>query len=77
MRVCAKCNTSKELTDFYKVGRDSDKRVDHDHATHKIRGLSCYEHNLAIGLLGDSADRMLSAAAYLDNPPAVCYTPIE
>ena len=39
--------------------------VDHCHTTGKVRGLLCHQCNFAIGLLGDSVNNALNAAAYL------------
>lgn len=41
--------------------------VDHDHETGDIRGLLCFTCNNALGDLGDSFERMLRAAEYLDR----------
>lgn len=39
--------------------------VDHCHVTGKVRGLLCHACNMALGLLGDSPQRLEVAAAYL------------
>lgn len=39
--------------------------VDHDHKTGKIRGLLCSPCNVAIGMLGDSQERLLKVVEYL------------
>ena len=41
--------------------------VDHDHTTGHIRGLLCHNCNIALGLLQDSTDVLLSAIAYLKS----------
>ncbi|MGE0576133.1 MAG: endonuclease VII domain-containing protein [Reyranella sp.] len=40
-------------------------RVDHDHATGKIRGLLCHHCNVALGHFGDSPELLERAAEYL------------
>ncbi len=39
--------------------------VDHDHKTNKVRGLLCGPCNHALGLLGDTVDRVEKALAYI------------
>jgi hypothetical protein len=39
--------------------------VDHCHETGTVRGLLCHGCNAAIGLLGESIDRINAAAMYL------------
>lgn len=39
--------------------------VDHDHKTGVVRGLLCWNCNVAIGKLGDNPDAVLNAYKYL------------
>jgi len=39
--------------------------IDHDHATGKVRGLLCSNCNTALGMLGDSPERILALYQYL------------
>ena len=47
----------------------TDKRlvVDHCHSTGHVRALLCSQCNVAIGMMGDSADRLHAAGSYLDS----------
>lgn len=47
--------------------------LDHDHETGLARGYLCSQCNLAIGQLGDNAEAVGRAYAYLVNPPAAKY----
>ena len=57
--VCAICKTFRVSKSHPRLG------VDHDHKTGRVRGLLCWMCNRGMGLLGDSRERMLSAAEYL------------
>lgn len=39
--------------------------IDHDHSTGEIRGVLCHGCNLALGLLDEDVERILSLAAYI------------
>lgn len=39
--------------------------IDHDHTANRARAALCHPCNVGIGMLGDDANRLLSAAAYL------------
>ena len=55
--VCAICG---------KVPGVNDKLVvDHSHFSGKVRGLLCRKHNVALGLLGDTADSLAAVLEYL------------
>lgn len=51
---CAICTVAKDSLD-----------IDHNHETGIVRALLCNRCNTAIGLLEESPDRMLTAAAYV------------
>lgn len=59
--------------EFSDVPNGSERHVDHDHVTGQVRGIICEACNRALGLFGDSVDALLSAAAYLRNPPAMIH----
>lgn len=58
---CAICRTDTP------GGRAGHWAVDHDHATHRVRGLLCNGCNLALGLMRDNPTAMREAAAYLER----------
>lgn len=57
--VCAICHQPER--------RRQPLSVDHDHATGRVRGLLCDDCNIAIGKMGDDANRLRSAAVYLEH----------
>lgn len=62
--VCAICKSAEGRTDRKWLS------VDHDHSTGVVRGLLCSDCNTGIGALGDTAEDVRRALAYLENPPA-------
>jgi len=56
---CWICNTHKEIYDADRLA------IDHCHSTSKFRGLLCGSCNSAIGLFGESEERMNRAIEYL------------
>ena len=60
---CAICRQPETAT---RKGKVKALAVDHDHKTGAIRGLLCSDCNTGIGKLGDSRDRLIAAARYLD-----------
>ena len=43
--------------------------VDHDHATGRVRGLTCKICNRLIGIAGDKPDLFIRGINYLNHPP--------
>lgn len=62
--VCAICREPERTV---VQGRVKALAVDHDHQTGRIRALLCNNCNRAIGLLKDSVDTLVAAAAYLER----------
>ena len=60
--LCAICGVALERG---RVKGGSGACVDHCHETGTVRGLLCFNCNTGIGKLGDNANRLLAAAAYL------------
>ena len=48
-------------------GNPDADNVDHDHVTGEVRGILCFNCNIAIGHIADEKDRLLLAFAYLDR----------
>lgn len=64
--VCAICKMPERSKRFKYLA------VDHCHVTGRVRGLLCSRCNRALGYFGDDAQRLKSAAVYLENStPAI------
>jgi len=64
--VCGLCERAEtEIHPLSKKVRNY--AVDHDHATGEIRGLLCNDCNRGLGLLGDTAERLRKAVAYIER----------
>jgi len=50
-----------------KLLADKATNIDHDHATGKVRGLLCMTCNIALGLVKDSVEILLSLGVYLEK----------
>ena len=62
---CAICRCEIRL--YGKNRADGDACVDHDKASGLVRGLLCRRCNLGLGFLGDRAECLASATAYLEK----------
>lgn len=65
--LCACCGRHKDSNVSDGHGKVRRLAVDHDHSTGKIRGLLCTYCNVGIGYLGDSAEGLNKALAYLNR----------
>ena len=64
--VCAICG-NKELMIDKRNNKPRMLAVDHNHKTHKVRGLLCGKCNKMIGLSNDDNNILISAINYLNN----------
>jgi hypothetical protein len=64
--ACATCRRRPD-----QLRRKENLHVDHCHQTGRVRGLLCYECNAAIGTLGDTAEALRRAVAYLEAAEAM------
>ena len=62
--VCAGCGRKPDYLGGSKLARLC---IDHDHNTGKVRGLLCFDCNLALGLMRDKLEIINNLAAYLQH----------
>lgn len=55
-----------KICGVHQLQLDKNLSVDHDHKTGKVRGLLCFKHNFAIGLLDDNPDLIKKVLEYLE-----------
>jgi hypothetical protein len=67
--ACAICRRPERAVDP-RTGKPRQLAVDHCHATGRIRGLLCYNCNVAIGLLHEDPWTTVAACAYLESTRA-------
>lgn len=63
---CALC--SRPFGEDGALRRKNDEHIDHDHSTGRVRGILCGGCNTALGKLGDNADGLARALAYVSEP---------
>lgn len=62
--VCKICKQPEKVIDK-KTGLPRALAIDHDPETNEVRGLLCGDHNVMLGLAGESADMLEIGAAYI------------
>ena len=60
-----RCAICRRPETYKRLGKVMNLSVDHNHITGEVRGLLCHACNRGVGLLRDSADTLLAAAAYV------------